>query len=48
VPVERIRLVKRVVTTQETVGEQVRSEQVDTELTTAASAPLDPPTASNG
>jgi stress response protein YsnF len=48
VPVERVRLVKRVVTTQETVGEQVRLEQVDTELTTAASATLDPPATSNG
>ena len=33
VPVERVRLVKRVVTTQEVVTGQVRSEQIDVEHT---------------
>jgi stress response protein YsnF len=33
VPVERVRLVKRVVTTQEVITGQVRSEQIDVEQT---------------
>jgi stress response protein YsnF len=42
VPVERVRLVKHVVTTQEAVTGQVRSEQVDVERT-GAGDPTDPP-----
>jgi uncharacterized protein (TIGR02271 family) len=42
VPVERVRLIKRVVTTEETVTGQVRSEQIEVEHTGDGHAPTVP------
>ena len=41
VPVERVRLIKRVVTEQTVVSGQARSEQVDVDITAPPAAPTD-------